>query len=123
MHDYDKSNKALILKPVVISRSNMEKCLIEGSVNSVRISLKIKQNDNMDRLISKKFSDFFTSRADMFEILRKEAIEGYDVSFLITNDILEKYKKDEVIEFILDVNSLNFQPFIFISMLKRFKKI
>ena len=42
MHDHDKSNKALILKPIVLARSEREKCLIEASVNSVRISLKIK---------------------------------------------------------------------------------
>ena len=42
MYDHDKSNKALILKPIVIARSDREKCLIEASVNSVRVSLAIK---------------------------------------------------------------------------------
>ena len=42
MFDHDKSNKALVLKPIVLARSSIEKCLIEASVNSVRISLKIK---------------------------------------------------------------------------------
>ena len=42
MYDHDKSNKCVVLKPIMIARSKRERCLIEASVNSVRISLKIK---------------------------------------------------------------------------------
>jgi hypothetical protein len=41
-------NKELLLQPVVVSRSPLEKTLIEGSVNSVRVSIKIKQNDDLE---------------------------------------------------------------------------
>lgn len=38
-----RSSKELLLVPVVISRNEREKVLIEGSVNSLRISIAIKQ--------------------------------------------------------------------------------
>jgi len=40
---FDRSSKQLLLNPVVISRNQNEKVLIEGSVNSVRISVAVKQ--------------------------------------------------------------------------------
>ena len=38
-----RSSKELLLTPVVISRNEKEKVLIEGSVNSIRISIGVKQ--------------------------------------------------------------------------------
>ena len=38
-----RSSKQLLLNPVVISRNEKERILIEGSVNSVRISVAVKQ--------------------------------------------------------------------------------
>jgi hypothetical protein len=32
------------MKPLTISKSEQEKCLIEASINSVRISIAIKKN-------------------------------------------------------------------------------
>jgi actin related protein 2/3 complex subunit 4 len=40
--DY-RSNKELLLTPVVVSRSEKERVFIEGSINSVRVSIAIKQ--------------------------------------------------------------------------------
>jgi len=37
------TSKELLLTPVVISRNEKEKVLIEGSVNSLRISIAVKQ--------------------------------------------------------------------------------
>ena len=46
---------------------------------------------------------FMSLRADKFEILRKKpAHEGYDFSFLISSDHLQKYKKEELINFIIE---------------------
>ena len=46
---------------------------------------------------------FLALRADKFSIMRKKpAVEGYDFSFLITDDHLVKYKKEELINFILE---------------------
>ncbi len=41
-------------------------------------------------------------RADKFNIVRKKpALAGYDFSFLVTEQHLEDYKKEEIINFIL----------------------
>lgn len=40
--DY-RSSKELLLQPVVISRNDKERVLIEGSINSVRVSIAVKQ--------------------------------------------------------------------------------
>lgn len=38
-----RSSKELLLQPVIISRNEKEKVLIEGSINSVRVSIAVKQ--------------------------------------------------------------------------------
>ena len=38
-----RSSKELLLTPIVISRNEKEKVLIEGSINSLRISIAVKQ--------------------------------------------------------------------------------
>ena len=46
-----RSSKELLLTPVIISRNEKERVLIEGSVNSLRISIAVKQvckNINID---------------------------------------------------------------------------
>ena len=103
MYDHDKSNKNLCLKKIIIARNAKEMCLIEGSINSVRVSVKFNQNDEIEKLICGRFTKFFAARADMFEIFRKEPVKGYDISFLIMDVHLQKYKKEDVIEFIAEV--------------------
>lgn len=39
----NRTSRELLLTPVVISRNEKERVLIEGSVNSLRISIAIKQ--------------------------------------------------------------------------------
>ena len=38
-----RSSKELVLTPLVVSRNEKEKVMIEGSINSVRVSIAIKQ--------------------------------------------------------------------------------
>ena len=46
---------------------------------------------------------FLALRADRFKIMRKKPKdEKYDFCFLITEDHLQKYKKEELINFILE---------------------
>ena len=47
---------------------------------------------------------FFALRADKFKIMRRVPADPkkYDFSFLITEDHLVKYKKEELINFILE---------------------
>lgn len=101
-----QASPELLLKPVVIARTPEEKVLIEGSVNSLRISIMFKKQDELEILLSKKFMRFIMQRAEQFMILRrKPAHPGYDISFLITNHNIEKMYKDKLIQFILDFMS------------------
>mmetsp|Transcript_3531 Transcript_3531/g.5445 ORF Transcript_3531/g.5445 Transcript_3531/m.5445 type:complete len:130 (+) Transcript_3531:128-517(+) len=90
-----------LLRPITIARDENEKCFIEPSVNSVRISVKIKQSDDTEIMLCRKFAGFFTQRADTFFVLRREPIDGYDVSFLITNEHFESLTKDALINFVI----------------------
>jgi len=94
-------NKALLLQPVVVSRNKEEKVLIEGSINSLRISIKIKQADELEQILVKKFMRFLTQRAENFVILRRKPVQGYDISFLITNFHIESMWKHKLVDFIL----------------------
>ena len=42
------------------------------------------------------------NRANKLNLLRKVPKKGYDLSFLITNFHLELYKKEEIIDFIVE---------------------
>jgi len=96
-----KQNKELILNPVMISRNAGEKVLIEPSINSVRISICIKQADDLEKLLCKKFVRFLCQRAEHFIILRRKPIEGYDISFLVTNFHTEQFLKHKLVDFII----------------------
>lgn len=102
-------SKELLLAPVVIARNEQEKCLIEGSVNSVRISILIKQSDELEKVLVDRFSRFLCQRAEDFIILRRAPTPGYSLSFLITNFHTEDMKKAELVNFIIqfmqDVNA------------------
>jgi len=50
-----RANKELLLNPVIISRNKNEKVLIEGSINSLRVSICIKQADELETILCKKF--------------------------------------------------------------------
>lgn len=72
-----------MLTPVVVARTEKERVLIEPSINSVRVSISVKQADDLERVLCKKFTSFMTKRADKFEILRRKPIEGYLHYFLL----------------------------------------
>lgn len=87
---------------MVISRNEKERVLIEPSINSVRVSIKIKQSDEIESILVDKFTRFLTKRADNFLILRRVAVKGYDISFLITNYHDEQMIKDKLVDFIIE---------------------
>ncbi|GIL50076.1 hypothetical protein Vafri_6395 [Volvox africanus] len=43
-----RDNPELLLPPVTIARSEKERCLVEASINSVRVSLRIGQMDMLE---------------------------------------------------------------------------
>ncbi|KAG5531366.1 hypothetical protein RHGRI_026100 [Rhododendron griersonianum] len=96
-----KTSPELLLNPVLICRNEAEKCLIETSINSLRISLKVKQADELENILTKKFLRFLSMRAEAFQVLRRKPVQGYDISFLITNYHCEEMQKQKLIDFIV----------------------
>ena len=94
-----RQSKELLLNPIKISRNENEMVLIEPSVNSVRLSVCIKQADEIEEILTRKFTRFLMQRAEQFVILRRKAVTGYDISFLITHAHLETMYKHKLIDF------------------------
>lgn len=95
------SSPEVILNPLTVSRNENERVLIEPSINSVRISIKIKQADEIEHILVHKFTRFLQQRAESFVILRRKPIKGYDISFLITNFHTEEMLKHKLVDFII----------------------
>ena len=70
-----RTSPELILNPLTVSRNQEERVLIEPSVNSVRVSIRIKQADEIEHILVHKFTRFLTQRAEAFFILRRKPIE------------------------------------------------
>jgi actin related protein 2/3 complex, subunit 4 len=85
----------------VVAKSDSERCLIEGSINSVRISIKIKQQDDVEEILCHKFTRFLMQRSEQFIIMRRSAMKGYDISFLVTHTHLENLYKHKLIDFVV----------------------
>ncbi|KAF7563884.1 hypothetical protein G7046_g266 [Stylonectria norvegica] len=96
-----QSAPEVLLTPLTIARNENERVLIEPSINSVRISIKIKQADEIEHILVHKFTRFLTQRAESFFILRRKPIDGYDISFLITNFHTEEMLKHKLVDFII----------------------
>lgn len=97
-----KNSKELLLNSVIISRNEKERVLIETSINSVRISVAIKQSDDIERILAHKFTRFMMMRADNFIILRRKPNDpNYDISFLVTNFHVESMYRYKLIDFII----------------------
>ncbi|KAJ2375111.1 Arp complex subunit, partial [Coemansia sp. RSA 2607] len=96
------TTKEVLLNPLVVSRNENERVLIESSINSVRVSIRIKQADDIERILAHKFTRFLMMRAENFIILRRVPIKGYDISFLITNFHTEQMYKHKLVDFIIE---------------------
>lgn len=69
------SSPEVLLNPLTVSRNENEKVFIEPSINSVRISIKIKQADEIEHILVHKFTRFLTQRAEAFFILRRKPVK------------------------------------------------
>ncbi|UJR27819.1 hypothetical protein I4U23_009088 [Adineta vaga] len=96
-----KTSRQLSLNPVTISRNVNERILIESSVNSVRVSIAVKQHDDLKKILCKRLMRFMMQRADDFHILRRKPIPEYDISFLVTNFHAETMYTHRLIDFIV----------------------
>mmetsp|Transcript_2541 Transcript_2541/g.7517 ORF Transcript_2541/g.7517 Transcript_2541/m.7517 type:complete len:169 (-) Transcript_2541:59-565(-) len=97
-----KMDPELLLNPVLITRTENEYCLIEGSMNSLRVSIKVKQADELEQILARKFVRFITQRAEELRVLRRVAVPGYSISFLITHAHLEEMKAAKLVDFVVD---------------------
>lgn len=89
-----KTSKELLLTPLVISRNEREKVLIETSVNSVRISIAVKQADDIEEILCAKFMRFMMMRAENFVILRRKPVQvGSRFAFTLT------YRRSHVVSY------------------------
>ncbi|KAK5065171.1 Actin- protein 2/3 complex subunit 4 [Exophiala bonariae] len=95
------SSPEVLLNPLTVARNENEKVLIEPSINSVRVSIRIKQADEIENILVHKFTRFLTQRAESFFILRRKPVKGYDISFLITNTHTEEMLKHKLVDFII----------------------
>ncbi len=92
----------LVNNPVVICKNEDDRIEIEPSINSCKINILLKKYSDLENLLTNIFSIYLMNRADKLNILRKKAKPGYDVSFLVTNYHLETYKKEEIIDYIVE---------------------
>lgn len=70
-----RTSPEVLLTPLTVARNENERVLIEPSVNSVRISIKIKQADEIEHILVHKFTRFLEQRAESFFILRRKPIK------------------------------------------------
>lgn len=89
------------MTPVVVSRNKQERVLIEPSINSVRVSIGVKQADEIEKILCHKFTRFMCQRAENFVILRRKPVAGYDISFLITASHSEMMYKHKLVDFVI----------------------
>lgn len=92
----------LINNPVTLCKNEEDKIEIEPSINSCRINIAIKKYSDIEYLLTSIFSNYLMNRADKLNILRKKPKENFDISFLITNTHLELYKKEDIIDYIVE---------------------
>ena len=97
----DRGTKELLLEPTTITRSDKEAVLVEPSINSVRVSVRIKAADDMEKLLVRMFCAFLMQRAERFRVLRRVPLPGWDLSFLVTHAHAEGLVKAKLVDFVV----------------------
>lgn len=69
-----RASKEVLLNPLTISRNENERVYIEPAINSIRVSIKIKQADEIERILCHKFTRFMMQRAEGFIVLRRKPV-------------------------------------------------
>uniref|UniRef100_K7F480 Actin-related protein 2/3 complex subunit 4 n=1 Tax=Pelodiscus sinensis TaxID=13735 RepID=K7F480_PELSI len=70
-------------------------------LQSVPVTRGILQADEIEKILCHKFMRFMMMRAENFFILRRKPVEGYDISFLITNFHTEQMYKHKLVDFVI----------------------
>ncbi|TKA40227.1 Actin-related protein 2/3 complex subunit 4 [Friedmanniomyces endolithicus] len=97
-----QSSPELLLNPLTVSRNQEERVLVEPSVNSVRVSIRIKQADEIEHILVHKFTRFLTQRAEAFLVLRRKAVEVW-LRYLIPHHKFSYRRdaEDKLVDFII----------------------
>lgn len=69
------SSSATLLEPIRIVKSPNEEILIERSINSARINIKLRKLDELDALLTHMFGRFLMQRSESFDVVRKVPLE------------------------------------------------
>mmetsp|Transcript_682 Transcript_682/g.872 ORF Transcript_682/g.872 Transcript_682/m.872 type:complete len:171 (+) Transcript_682:87-599(+) len=96
-----RTSKELVLNPVVIARNENERCLIEPSINSVRVSMRLKFMDEVEEILCYKFTHFLMQRSEKFMVMRRKPVSGYHISFLVTSSHMDQLWRSKLIDFIV----------------------
>merc|ERR1712146_269254 len=96
-----RANKEIFLNPVTIRRNELQAVRIEGSINAIRVSVQVKQSEKLEVILVKKFMRSLCQRAEQFVIMRRKPVEGFDISFLVTNFHTEDMYKHKLIDFLI----------------------
>jgi actin related protein 2/3 complex, subunit 4 len=92
----------LVLQPVRVNRNAHEYCMIEASVNSVRISFLLRTADQLEATLTSYYTTFLRRRAEQLPILRRVPVDGFDISFLITDEHCLKLDVEQLVNFLCD---------------------
>eukprot|EP00916_Digyalum_oweni_P019608 GHVL01032680.1.p1 GENE.GHVL01032680.1~~GHVL01032680.1.p1 ORF type:complete len:201 (+),score=32.14 GHVL01032680.1:33-635(+) len=100
-----KNNPECILEAIHICKSAHERCLIEASVNSVRVSFKFPPVNDMEQILLRMYSKSMMKQADKLQILRRCCVNvnnvTYDICFLITAYHFKLYDSDKLVDILV----------------------
>ncbi|TRY52513.1 Actin-related protein 2/3 complex subunit 4 [Cryptosporidium tyzzeri] len=88
---FNRNNKVELIKSLYVYRHSKEFCYIESCIDSVRVNLKFYFKCEFERRLFNQLTIFMKKNSDYLQLVRKKSIEGFDISFLITNHILNSY--------------------------------
>lgn len=71
-----RQSKELLLTPILICRNENESCLVETSINAVRVSIRLKKADELEEVLCSMLMRFLMQRAEEFVILRRRPIDA-----------------------------------------------
>ncbi|ELW63498.1 Tubulin monoglycylase TTLL3 [Tupaia chinensis] len=80
----------------VVERHNKPEVEVRSSKE-----LLLQPADEIEKILCHKFMRFMMMRAENFFILRRKPVEGYDISFLITNFHTEQMYKHKLVDFVI----------------------
>lgn len=88
---FNRNNKVDLIKSLYVYRHSKEFCYVESCIDSVRVSLKFYFKCEFERRLFNQLTVFMKKNSDYLQLVRKKSIEGFDISFLITDQILNSY--------------------------------